>query len=355
MELRAEACLPALPASSTPDQSFWSAEDARPALAGGPTRLLVLVDAEEEFDWDRFSRDQHSVDNMLAQRPADDLFTAHGVTPTYLLTYPVVTHGPVAARLRDMHEAGRIEIGAQLHPWVTPPFSEELAVRNTYAGNLPAALERTKLEVLTEAIERSFNHRPTIYRAGRYGVGPNTPDVLASLGYEVDTSVVPHTNLARKHGPDFRNACAAPFWFGPGRRLLEIPLTVGFVGRLAAMGPRVSRIIDHPLFNQSRLGGVLARSRMLSRVRLTPEGVPVAYAMAVTRVLHAMGQRLFVLNYHSSSLLPGKTSYVRNDAELTRFIDFLRTYLAFFFDELGGEATTVGRERERALAAPRAP
>ncbi len=288
---------------------------------------------------------------MLAQRPADDLYTAHGVTPTYLVSYPVVTHGPAAARLRDLRECGRIEIGAQLHPWVTPPFDEPLAVHNTFPGNLPAALERTKLEVLTDAIERSLDYRPTIYRAGRYGVGPNTPEILASLGYEVDTSVVPHTNMARKEGPDFRGACATPFWFGPGPPpARKFRLTVGFVGHLARFGPRAGRYVDHPFFTQSKLGSVLARSRMLSRVRLTPEGVPVAYAMAVTRVLHAMGQRLFVLNYHSSSLLPGKSPYVRNDSELTRFVDFLRTYLAFFFDEMGGQATTVGQERDRALA-----
>src|ERR1700745_4131849 len=116
MDMRAEACLPARAAGAAPSLPFWAAENVRPVprASDEKVRLLVLIDAEEEFDWRHFSRDAHSVDNMLAQRPADDLYTAYGVTPTYLVSYPVVTHGPVAARLRDLREAGRIEIGAQL-------------------------------------------------------------------------------------------------------------------------------------------------------------------------------------------------------------------------------------------------
>ena len=46
--------------------------------------------------------------------------------------------------------------------------------RNSYHCNLPPELERAKIEALTEAIEAGFGARPTIFKAGRYGFGPNT-------------------------------------------------------------------------------------------------------------------------------------------------------------------------------------
>ena len=52
--------------------------------------------------------------------------------------------------------AGRAEIGIQLHPWVNPPFEEEVTPRNSFAGNLPRALEHAKFRNLREAIERNF-------------------------------------------------------------------------------------------------------------------------------------------------------------------------------------------------------
>src|SRR3546814_4565293 len=62
---------------------------------------------------------------------------------------------------------GRCEIGAQLHPWVTPPHDEEVNARNSYTGNLPADLQRAKMIALRDAIRDRFGIQPTAYRAGR--------------------------------------------------------------------------------------------------------------------------------------------------------------------------------------------
>jgi len=57
-------------------------------------------------------------------------------------------------------------------PWVNPPFDEALTVANSFAGNLPEAIERAKLRVLTDRITEAFGRRPQVYRAGRYGIRP---------------------------------------------------------------------------------------------------------------------------------------------------------------------------------------
>src|SRR3546814_5249321 len=91
--------------------------------------------------------------------------------------------------LRRFQDDGECTIGTHLHPWVNPPFEEAVTGPNSFAGNLPPALERAKLGVLTDTIEAAFGRRPTVYRAGRYGVGPNTAAILRDLGYRVDVSV----------------------------------------------------------------------------------------------------------------------------------------------------------------------
>ena len=58
-----------------------------------------------------------------------------------------------------MSTDGRSAVGTQLHPWVNPPFDEEVTAANSFVGNLPAALEAAKLDVLTDAITPAFGTR----------------------------------------------------------------------------------------------------------------------------------------------------------------------------------------------------
>jgi hypothetical protein len=59
---------------------------------------------------------------------------------------------------------------------------------------------------------------------------------------------------------------------------------------------------------------------------------------------------VFVLTYHSPSLAPGHTPYVRTAADLQYFLGWIEAYLAFFFGEIGGKPATPGLVLERALA-----
>jgi hypothetical protein len=53
------------------------------------------------------------------------------------------------------------------------------------------------------------------------------------------------------------------------------------------------------------------------------------------------GRRLFMLTYHSSSLLPGATPYVRSESERQRFLGTIDAFLQAFFGKFGGTANTV--------------
>ena len=164
--------------------------------------LLTIIDAEEAFDWGRpFSREEIDVASMAHQGPAHRVFERYGVVPTYMVDYPVATQDAGRAPLRELLSQGACDIGAQLHPWVTPPFIEEVSRRNSYPGSLPLPIELAKIQALTEIIESTFGARPHIYRAGRYGAGPRTADILKALGYHADSSVMPRWNFSRQDGP----------------------------------------------------------------------------------------------------------------------------------------------------------
>ena len=303
--------------------------------------LLVVVDTEEEFDWAKpHSRAETAVTALAAQPLAQEIFAARGVVPTYVVDYPVATSALAREVLGPEAAAGRCTIGTHLHPWVNPPFEETVSARSSYPGNLPAALERAKLELLTAAIEEAFGSRPTIYKAGRYGLGPNSAAILEALDYRIDMSVVPYSAFADDGGPDFTAYDFRPFWFGSRGDLLEIPLSCGFHGCLKQRGQALYPRLFTALGQRLRLPGICARAGLLERIRLTPEGIDLAANKRLTRALLAQGCQLFTLTYHSPSLAPGMTPYVRDQADLQRFLGEIETYLDFFLGELGGRAVT---------------
>jgi hypothetical protein len=302
-------------------------------------QLLVFVDTEEEFSWDSFSRSATGVVNIAHQHLAQAILNRYCIIPTYLIDYPVATQANAIAPLKEMLQAGQCHIGAQLHSWVTPPFEETVSTRNSFQGNLPAKLECAKITALTKAIEDHFDLHPTVFKAGRNGFGHNTVSALIENGYTMDNSVLPYTALS-VDGPDFTGAPGGPFWLDQQRRILEIPMTEGLVGSLNGIDPRAARLLLSKASVTMKLPGLLARTGMLERIRLTPEGISVAEAKRLTQVLLSQGRRLFVICYHSSSLLPGSTPYVRNQDDLGNFLGWLSDYLEFFFGALDGRPTT---------------
>lgn len=311
--------------------------------------LVVVVDAEEEFAWDRpFDRLNVGTTSIAGQSLMHErVFDKMGIVPTYMCDWPVTTGPASAATLRRLMEEGRCEIGAHLHPWVSPPHVEQVTRFNSYAGNLPRELEYEKLHRLTGAIVDAFGQVPLAFKAGRYGLGPHTAESLASLGYAIDTSVVPYTSFTYDSGPDFRSHDEHPYWFPAGQReLLEVPVTTGYTGWLRALGPQLYELAQHPMALRARLGGILARSRALERIRLSPEVASGAEMQRLVAALRHGGCEVFTLTYHSPSMAVGHTPYVRSAADLERFIATVHDFCAWFRDELDGQFASLSQLRD---------
>jgi hypothetical protein len=283
---------------------------ARAGFADGfGLRFAVFADAEEEFDWSApFSRAATATTAIAALPDANRRLFERGIVPTYLCDYPVASDPAAAATLRAMLEAGECDIGAQLHPWVNPPHEEVVGRANSFAGALPAALEEAKIKALTERLEASFGVRPLAYRAGRYGAGPNTARILAALGYRLDVSVRALFDYSAEGGTDFTDHPIWPYWLEGG--LLELPLTACLAGPLR----RSTALVRHQW-----LRGSLSRTGLLNRIPLTPEGVSLTEARYAIEALIERGVTLFHLSFHTPSIVPGNTPYVRDQADLARF------------------------------------
>ncbi|WP_404338918.1 polysaccharide deacetylase family protein [Sphingomonas sp. MMS12-HWE2-04] len=279
-------------------------------------RFAVFVDTEEEFDWGApFSPDASATSHMAAMPAAHARFAEHGVPLTWLVDHPIVACPRSVGILRSLLEDGRSAVGTQLHPWVNPPFDETISTHNSFAGNLPRALQKAKLRTLTEAINAAFGTPPLIYRAGRYGIGLDTPAMLAALGYRIDSSMRPGYDYSSEGGPDFTEIPNRPFFLGAERALIELPLTTVFTGRLRAKGAGLHRALGRI----PRGRGIAARTGLLSRVALTPEDMPLAEALEAIRIAIGDGLRLLNFSFHSPSLVPGHTPYVRDAGDLAAF------------------------------------
>jgi hypothetical protein len=281
-------------------------------------RFIVTVDTEEEFDWTGpFSRDSMGTTHIPAMARFQALCDENNVRPAYLVDYPIAVDDGAVELLGGYAWAGKADIGVQLHPWVNPPFDEEPSVHNSYACNLTPELERAKLTELHDLITERFGTRPQIYRAGRYGAGFNTRRILQELGIAIDTSVRPLFDYSAQGGPNYAECPLEPYWI-EGERLIELPLTSVFGGILKSGGKHLfSRA-----FEAVTSRALLARTGLLERIALTPEGIPVDKAIKAVDIAIDLNIPVLNFSFHSPSLAVGHTPYVRSEADLEKFYDW---------------------------------
>jgi hypothetical protein len=307
----------------------------------GPPQLIVVVDTEEEFNWAApFSREAVGVTAIDEVWRLQRVLARYRVTPTYVIDYPVAATASSSERLKEIARQGECHIGAHLHPWVSPPFVEKLGRRASYACNLGYDCELDKILRLKETIEEHVGVRPRSFKAGRYGFGRTTAEVLEALDFDVDLSVNPHMNFARDGGPSFEGFSVLPGWFGERRQLLEVPCTHGFVGFARRAGPALHRAASAPWLTPLRAVGALAKTGALNKIMLSPEDSTFAEMWALTQTLARDGVRTFALTFHSPSLKPGCTPYVRTIAQRDALLATIDRYCEHFFGRIGGVPST---------------
>ncbi|MCH2187514.1 polysaccharide deacetylase family protein, partial [Myxococcota bacterium] len=313
-------------------------------------RVLVSVDTEED-NW-AATRKTATVENIRALPKAHESMTALGLRPTYFVNYPVVSTDWSGDIIRTLHCSGRCEVGAHLHPWNTPPLEESFTPENTMMKNLPAKLQRKKLQVLTQAIANVTGQRPTSFRAGRFGLDEAGVRALVELGYQVDSSVTPFVNwMEYSEGADFSRAPFVQYRMDgrsemtkPSREcpIWEVPISCGFTRRPFAWRGRLHRILENRRLRPFKLLGVASRTGVLRRVVGSPETDSIDDLVQLAHSLIQSDVNYLHLFFHSSSLVPGNSPFVRTEKEALGLMKCLAEFVSRVADVVDLESATVG-------------
>jgi hypothetical protein len=283
--------------------------------------LVVTIDTEEEGLWSgRYRATGNTCRNIERLPRLHRVFRRLGVVPTYLVDYPVATDPTATRILGELASDGRIEIGAHLHPWCTPPFYPDGEERRwTFPHQLPPWQQEAKLAELCRVIERAFGARPTSYRAGRWGFDHTTVPVLERLGITVDSSVHTLRWERQKGGPNHARAPQLPYRLGREdacktgwSAVVEVPANQVVVGRL--------RVLEGVFRRVPPLPGARWMMQQAGLRSLSPEVFGLADLMGAADEIASRGMPVLNVTFHSSTALPGATPYVRDERELDAFV-----------------------------------
>lgn len=296
-------------------------------------KLIVTIDVEED-NWGHFHPTEFTLDNLRGIPELQRLFDQYQVIPTYLVNFPVA-NDPFAVELFGrLHAAGKCEIGMHCHPWNTPPFVETTGEFNSMLCNLPDALALDKLSSLKQAIVRNIGVAPVSFRAGRWAMGCGVARALTELDVKIDTSVTPYTDWSCWQGVNYdamspalyRFSCAEVFKEDRQGGLLEVPVTIGYLQRDFARCNQYYRSIEKGFSQVLRIKGLLARLGLLNRVIMSPEVSDDGNMIALARAMRNYGYPLVNMFFHSTSLIPGLSPFVRDNHQKSRFFRTLDNF-----------------------------
>lgn len=321
--------------ASPPDTRVLSPALVRRAGRGDAVPFVVSIDTEED-NWQP-ARTGITVDNIRELPELQRRLERFGVRATYFTTYQVATHPSSAPVVAELASGNHVEIGGHLHPWNTPPLDEPLVGRLTMLKNLPAPLQAAKLRVLTAALERATGTRPVVFRAGRWGIGPSTVNELAACGYRVDSSVTPFVNWQMyDDGPNHDGAplgcyplgtesdVRLPVLDGP---VLEVPASFGYTRSPFSFWHRVHCTLTGPRYRWAHLGGVADRAGIFRKAALSPETDSVADMLRLAERLLERDVPYLHMFWHSPSLRPGLSPFVRTQRDVDRFNGAIETFI----------------------------
>jgi hypothetical protein len=309
----------------------------------------ISVDTEED-DWEPATRN-NTTRNIREIPRLQRLFERIGARTTFFVTYQVASDPTAAAIIRETGASEGVEVGAHLHPWNTPPL-EGREEQCSMLWRYPQDSQTSKLVRLKQIIRENIGVEPTAFRAGRFGIGNATLGALEQAGFRVDSSVTPLLSWREAGGPSFLRAplrvyrpsatdVCAPASDG---KLVEVPLTIGFTRFRQSHWRALAKSLYGPVAQRMHLPGLVNRALDLRRVILSPETDAVPDMLAASRRIIDEGGRHLHMYFHSNSLVPGLTPFVRT----TKDRDEIYAIIERYFDGLSAfarvEPRTVSEE-----------
>jgi len=277
-------------------------------------KIIITIDTEGDNQWDPSL--PRSTENIRFIPRFQALADRYGFPPTYLCTYEVATAPAFDEILVPLHAGRQAEIGAHLHPWTNPPFSEwdRSETVPAYPSELPPEVFAKKLECLTGLLTGKLGEAPHSYRAGRWGLSAAHIPTLLRLGYTVDCSVTPLVNWtdpgARERGQDFSHAPVRPYymaWGDPAREgasgLLEVPVTILCTNGIMRRSPALLALYKR--YRKALPARVLNKLFSIAPRWFRPfSDMSVGRLKAVYQTARHLGLPVVEMMFHSSELMP---------------------------------------------------
>lgn len=300
-------------------------------------KFIITVDTEGDNQWKK--ERPITLRNIKYLPRFHALCLKYNFKPTYLVTYDVANDQESAEILLKWQKADEAEIGAHLHPWTTPPYSEFDAIKQRYPSELDDKELEEKLTNLTIAIQKNFGSLPKSYRAGRWGIDSRQIKILKSLGYDIDCSITPKINWKKinndNRAPDFTFAKVGPYEMAADDILeagvsgiLELPMTIVFTGLFNRENSKLIRwfLKVKPSLVKKILNKLLFDLKWL---RIFPNTTKSDWLKIYNS---AIKNNLSVLEFmvHSSELMPGASPYVKTEQDVEKLYYNLESLFAFF-------------------------
>lgn len=315
----------------------WYVEKAVDIQDNTP-RLLVTVDTEEIFNWDDTTYSDWSCADPQDIDRFQKICNRHHVKPLYFITWPLMEDPATAEYFKDLHHAGKADLGIHLHQWVTPPKTDINTPYTSYQCNLTPQLHEKKLKNLIAKFQEVFGFAPIAHRAGRYGVASPIHEALINNDIYFDFSPSAQFDLSRDGGPDF-SGVTSHSW-------IREDLGKGPLLCMPVSGKRFYRktgiFLKQPL---SRYGSfhptTTALKNSTTSVRLTPEGFDVSMMQKTSASLTKDKIFLQSFSLHSTSLTLGATPYSQYRSDIELLLSRTDRFFEWFKKEKKGKIITL--------------
>lgn len=305
--------------------------------------FIVSIDTEcdKSVDWSiTYPLSFRNIHEGVAEK-LQPLFDTYNVKPTYLLSPEVMYNEESVSYFKAIQ--GRCELGTHLHgEFIDPDKIENPKWTNDFQADYSKSIESQKLANLTNDFRTIFGYEPKSFRAGRFGIGPNTWKILSELGYKVDSSLLPLNIIkTRKAVYNFYSAPVKPFfpdcrdWSNYKKTnpcgVLHVPMTVHnwffqrippFMAHKIAVNYK-TRYIIRKLF-----GKLKVKTFSLRPSNPDFETQRTVINRHIDR--HDIGEPIILnMMFHSNELVPCTSPYAQTMNDVNLILDCIKTTIEY--------------------------
>jgi hypothetical protein len=125
-----------------------------------------------------------------------------------------------------------------------------------------------------------------------------------------------------------------------------VPATIGYFQCNDQVCRKLRERLSSPFFSRFHLLGVLDRLHLLNLRWLSPELTSAGDMLRLCQALLDKGHSVLNMSFHSTSLLPGNSPFVRDQRDMEVFMRRIRSVLEFAVEnsiEFSPLASDIGR------------